>query len=994
MRPRVVRALDTAAAGRRILLVVAPAGSGKTTAVAQLVRARPGPRAWLSLWDSDDGPGRFVTYLAAAVAAVNPGVAYGVRRFLEDGLAPEDCAALLGEGLPVGATVVIDDLHHVEAQAPVLRALRAFLDAATDGALVVLVSRRLLHIDLTRDVLGGRVGTVSEDDLAFLPDEITALLAARGLSARASDIATSSGGWAAGIVFDAMRGGPAEGAATGAEDPFFAYLGSEVLDALAPALRLTVLRSALLDVVDERRLATLLGVESADADFTEICRHHLPGTIDADGLRYHPRFREFLLVVLRREGVEDLRMLRGRYGRALLAEGHTEEAADTLLAAGERAAAEDAVAQAAGILMRRGDWEKVLRWCAGLGEGALARRSDLRGAQVRALLMSRRQDDVEELVRRMRASGELDRLRERAPDVASWAAWALHVSGDWAGMIDLVPPSDATRRARVIRYIAQTAIGRDPPPPWRDDELDRPWPLHVALQSALYYRGAFAEVERLAWAAAARGPVTATLGEIYRIAVLRARGDLGDARAALEATAPRVRASRFIEFWQQVDAELAFAEGDRERGLHLIRAARVTSRQHGYRLADRAVFAVVEGKMLVRMGQLPEALEQLGAARTWCADRTLRCFREWADTWFAIGRLALGDDADEAHDMLRAAIAGMERAGRRLELPAAHVALAEALWRRGDDAGHDAAADAAHAAAVGMGTLGPLLVALETLPDVLSRRIDASPGDDATWRGLVGAGGGGRGRSRLDAARVIVRTLGAAGLEADGVTLPGLSVRAVELAAAVCRAPAPGASRTALADDLFEGSRDGANHLRQLVHRLRRALPDGVALHSTGGRLAWLPADAVVAEDQVLETLLSRARREVAEMRRDIAASALALADRGPFLPGAAGEAARRRRAELSELVAEGRREHARDLLAAGRPAQAVEVARSAVACDPYREDGWRLLMRACAAAAGPASALPPFLECAAALDDIGLEPSRDTHALLERLRSGGATGL
>lgn len=992
-RPRVLRALTEAAEGRRILLVVAPAGSGKTTAVSQLVRARAGPHAWLSLWDSDDGPGRFTSYLAAAVAAIDPEAAARTRRFLEDGLAPEDCAALLGEELPPGATVVLDDLHHVEARAPVLRALRAFLDATTEGTLVVLVSRRLLHVDLARDVLAGRVGEVSEDELAFRPDEVAALLDARGLAQPPAGIA-ASGGWAAGIVFDALRGGPAAEAGPAADDPFFAYLGSEVLGALPPGLRARVLSSALLDVVDPRRLATLLGVESADAEYAEICRHHLPGTVSEEGLRYHPRFREFLLTVLAREHPEDLRTVRARYARALLADGHAEEAADALIAAGELGEAQDVVAAAAGSVMRRGDWDKALAWCAALGEDALAARGDLRGVQVRALLMSRRQDDLEDLVRRLRASGEFGRLREEAPDVAAWAAWALHVSGDWAGMLALTPPDDATRRARVIRYIAQTAIGDTPPRPFAGDELDRAWPLHVALQSALYYRGAFAEVERLAWAAAERGPVTATLAEIYRIAVLRARGDLADARAVLDATAPRIRASRFIEFWQQVDAELSFAEGDHDRGLHLIRAARMTSRQHGYRLADRAVFAVVEGRMLVRMGQLPEALEVLGAAGAWCADRGLGCFREWADTWYAIGRLALGGDPDGPHDMLVTAIAGMERAGRRLELPAARVALAECRWRRGDEAGHDAAADAAHAAAVGMGTLGPLLVALATMPDVLARRIDASPADDPRWRSLASADGATSGRTTVSGARVVVRTLGTAALEAGGTTLAGLSPKAVELAAAVASAGPGGADRAALAGELFEGSIDGANHLRQLVHRLRRALPGDVTLASSQGRLAWLPADAVVAEDRVLEALLSRARREVGAARHATLAAALGMAGRGEFLPGAEGDVAARRRAELGGRIADARREHARDLLAAGRPAQAAEVARAAVGADPYREDGWQILIRASAAADGPASALPPYLECAAALAGVGLSPSTETRALLARLRGGDATDV
>ena len=212
--------------------------------------------------------------------------------------------------------------------------------------------------------------------LAFRPDEVAALLDARGLAGRPDDIAASSGGWAAGIVFDAIRGGPAQ-AGGGADDPFFAYLGSEVLDALPPDLRDAVLRSALLEVVTPARLATLLGVPSADEAFTAICRHHLPGTVDAEGLRYHPRFREFLLAELRRGEAGDLRALRARYGRALLAE---DEAGGGRRRAPGRRRARRGRGRGGGrgtvALMRRADWDKVLRSCVTLGEPTLARRHD------------------------------------------------------------------------------------------------------------------------------------------------------------------------------------------------------------------------------------------------------------------------------------------------------------------------------------------------------------------------------------------------------------------------------------------------------------------------------------------------------------------------------------------------------------------------------------------------------------------------------------------
>ena len=61
---------------------------------------------------------------------------------LEDGLPADDCAAMLAEGLPPRALVVLDDVHEVEAGTGALRALRAFLRFLPPGRGVVRVSRR------------------------------------------------------------------------------------------------------------------------------------------------------------------------------------------------------------------------------------------------------------------------------------------------------------------------------------------------------------------------------------------------------------------------------------------------------------------------------------------------------------------------------------------------------------------------------------------------------------------------------------------------------------------------------------------------------------------------------------------------------------------------------------------------------------------------------------------------------------------------------------
>ncbi len=171
--------------------------------------------------------------------------------------------------------------------------------------------------------------------------------------------------------------------------------------------------------------------------------------------------------------------------------------------------------------------------------------------------------------------------------------------------------------------------------------------------------------------------------------------------------------------------------------------------------------------MLVRMGMLPEATELLTMTRDWCQERGLGCFREWADTWLGAALLGFGGEPTRARELLRDAIRGMERAERRLELPAAYVFLAEAEWRLGDEAGHDDDADAAYAASVAMGSLGPLLRALEDMPDVLARRIDAEAPDVETWKALARAGVPAEAPTSFEGAAVVVKTLGASSREAS-----------------------------------------------------------------------------------------------------------------------------------------------------------------------------------------------------------------------------------
>ena len=70
-RPRLLERLDEGLlAGRRLILLSAPPGFGKTTLLGDWVRRTGLPVAWLSLDDRDNDPVRFLLYLAAALQKV------------------------------------------------------------------------------------------------------------------------------------------------------------------------------------------------------------------------------------------------------------------------------------------------------------------------------------------------------------------------------------------------------------------------------------------------------------------------------------------------------------------------------------------------------------------------------------------------------------------------------------------------------------------------------------------------------------------------------------------------------------------------------------------------------------------------------------------------------------------------------------------------------------------------------------------------------------
>jgi ATP/maltotriose-dependent transcriptional regulator MalT len=76
-RPNLIERLDQGAE-RKLALISAPAGFGKTTLISEWVTRCERPVAWLSLDEADSDLSRFLTYLVAALQSVAPSIGEGV----------------------------------------------------------------------------------------------------------------------------------------------------------------------------------------------------------------------------------------------------------------------------------------------------------------------------------------------------------------------------------------------------------------------------------------------------------------------------------------------------------------------------------------------------------------------------------------------------------------------------------------------------------------------------------------------------------------------------------------------------------------------------------------------------------------------------------------------------------------------------------------------------------------------------------------------------
>lgn len=306
-RPGIAAMLDEASR-RRLTLVSAGAGWGKTTAAAAWARSRPAVRvAWLTLERHDDSPPAFWSEVVEALrvaGSVPPGHPLDALR-VPARVSPDLVRRLLSgiEQLPGPAVLVLDDFH-VLTSADVLGAVGDLLRYPLPLRLVLL-TRTDPVLATHRLRAQGEIAEIGAQDLAFDAAEIATLGAAEGFElapAAVSALIAETGGWAVGVRLQVCAPGGPPGASR-ARRSVAGYLLEEVLEREDPQVQTFLLRTSVVNPVCAE-LATVLDPGApADRILAEVSAGGFVTALASDGTwyRYHPLLRETLQDRLRLE---------------------------------------------------------------------------------------------------------------------------------------------------------------------------------------------------------------------------------------------------------------------------------------------------------------------------------------------------------------------------------------------------------------------------------------------------------------------------------------------------------------------------------------------------------------------------------------------------------------------------------------------------------------------------------------------------------------------
>jgi len=456
-RSRLIERLN-AGLDRKLTLISAPAGFGKTTLLSEWVGGCGRPVAWVSLDESDNDPARFLAYFVAAVQTIETNIGQGMLSAFQAPQRPPIESLLTGlineiATLPDPFALVLDDYHLIIAQ-PIHDALTFLLDHLPPQMHLVIAGRADPPLPIARLRGRGQATELRLTDLRFTLDEAAAFLnQVMGLDLSADDVAALASrteGWIAGLQMAAASMQGREDIAsfiqafTGSDRYILDYLVEEVLQGQPDSVQTFLLQTAILD-----RLAgplcdavigspPLVGEGSSQATLERLERANLfivPLDNERRWYRYHHLFADLLRQRLQQTQPDKVPELHRRASEWHEQNGLMAAAIDHALSAEDFERAAHLVELAAEQTMMRSEVATFLSWVEALPDEVVHARPLLRAYQAGMQLMSGRPLQIVE--KHLQEAAEADAAGSVSGAVSAFRAMLAAYQGDTSQSIEL-----------------------------------------------------------------------------------------------------------------------------------------------------------------------------------------------------------------------------------------------------------------------------------------------------------------------------------------------------------------------------------------------------------------------------------------------------------------------------------------------------------------------------------------------------------------------------
>lgn len=297
--------------GGRLTLVTAPAGYGKTTAVAKWAKQLHMPAAWFSIDSLDNSRKRFWSYFIAALETILPGLGERFSQYLYTANNITDAsiiAPLIDEMYQYKSSfvLVMDDYHLIE-DISIHESMALLLKYLPENAHLVIISRTQPPFNSVRLQTMGHIKEIRLPDLQFTTEEITSLCKVKGIYSTAREVMELeelTEGWAAGVyllldsadkdksgLFRQIRGLYAD------QHRIAAYLSEEIINQWGEEEKSFMLKTSILQALSGPLCDALTGRNDGKEILQRLAEHNtFIIKLDNEGCwyRYHHLLAEFL----------------------------------------------------------------------------------------------------------------------------------------------------------------------------------------------------------------------------------------------------------------------------------------------------------------------------------------------------------------------------------------------------------------------------------------------------------------------------------------------------------------------------------------------------------------------------------------------------------------------------------------------------------------------------------------------------------------------------